>query len=341
MDKHSLQNLEKTVENNEDFQINKKVDYVISRSDFNIHELCRCLSYDTIEFDKEHTYDLIKRYIGKNKNNRIRYSGISEYIYHSDDLKRVHMLNNIEELYKYALRIEISRRNNKINKEKQTHNDDSAIIRRVIFKLWDHIELATSQFSIISNNKEKFEENFHEIFDKEKEELSNKIDESNKSVTSQLISMVAIFTAMAFLVFGGLNSLSDILSASIQGVPVLNISIVCLLWGLCVYNMIYLFMYLVSKLISKNIASRDSKHIFRRHIIYFSGNIVLFILLLVVGWLYFVKCDFRGWYTALYGIFLKNTPYLGFVLLGMIIILIIVFYIIIRKIDNTKENSTL
>lgn len=304
-----------------------KISREINSIDKSINEICNALSSNTNSFDKKFTYHLLREYFKNDTNRRIRYSTVSDFIFKCNQDEKVYMLNNIETLYKFISEM-----------HQKKSDDETRRIKKIVFKLWDHISLATSQFSALKDKKADLDANFNENFNKERVELINKIDESSKLVTSQLISMVAIFTAMAFLVFGGLNSLSDILSASIQGVPVLNISIVCLLWGLCVYNMIYLFMYLVSKIINKNIASRASKHIFRRHLIYFTGNLVLLLMLWIVGWLYFVKCDFHGWYSALYKNFTGFTPYIGLVVIAIVIIITIVFYFLIRKHDKEEKQ---
>ena len=150
---------------------------------------------------------------------------------------------------------------------------------------------------------------------------------------------------MAFLVFGGLNSLSSILEKSIKGVPILNISVVCLLWGLCVYNMIYLFMFLVAKITNNDISTnKESTSIFRRHIIYFTGNAVLLTALFVSGWFYFIKIDFRGWYTKLYHTWKSFVPPISWLSPAIVIPVAFVFavaivFLVLRFIDKNPQNK--
>lgn len=61
-------------------------------------------------------------------------------------------------------------------------------------------------------------------------------EDMSKEMNSQLLTMIGIFTALAFLVFGGINSLDNVFS---EGVPVLKLMVVGSVWGLCILNLVF------------------------------------------------------------------------------------------------------
>ena len=251
---------------------------------------------------------------------RIQYSSLSALVYNSDDNTRTIIGINLDSLVNYSQTPSFDALfDNNDNKKNRT--------KKIIVKLWDHYNLANSQFYDLNRN------DFYEKFFVEKQEIEREykelISQEGRKINRDLIAMVAIFTAMSFLVFGGLNSLSSILSLSIKELPVLTIGVECLVWGICVYNLIYLFMYLVGKLIDKQITSRNSNKFYTRHAVFLIGNGIIFSALLVTGWLYFIQTDFSGWYTQLYhymGVYTKILPVIFVV--GVIAIVLFVRLVI-------------
>ena len=280
------------------------------------------------KFNEEQFVKELKAYLKKIP--RVYYSGYSKIIFSSDEEKRGVLDTNLESLVDFTGCEEFD----KLFPKGTPDYGDKKNVERVIFKLWDHSRLAENQIDEIKNDS------FFEKFKPEKEEIESNIKKEGQKLNRELITLVGIFTAMAFLVFGGLNSLSGILENSVKGVPILNISVVSLLWGLCVYNMIYLFMFLVSKLTGNDIATdSQSPNIFRRHLIYFLGNAVLLSALCVSGWLYFIKIDFRGWYSKLYGCFQWLTPFLCLAFPIVLAVLFVILFLTNKKASNAKPDS--
>ena len=311
-----------------------------------IEKLSKRLFEDLCEDDdsfnpKEFTLTLIDYY---NKTERVYYSSYSKMIYNLDkEVTEGNLNHNIMKLVEFSGTKEFDEL---FPRGTSAYGNKKKIIK-IIHKLWDHSQLAENQIDEI--RKDKFWDNFL----KEKIKIEESIKKEGQKLNKELISLVGIFTAMAFLVFGGLNSLSSILENSIKGVPILNISVVCLLWGLCVYNMIYLFMFLVAKITNNDISTnKESTSIFRRHIIYFTGNAVLLTALFVSGWLYFIKIDFRGWYTKLYHTWKSFVPPFSWLSPAIVIPVAFVFTVVIvffvfrfivsknpqSKIPSNKDN---
>ncbi len=177
----------------------------------------------SVDFDSSRSLDLIKKHIDLYE--RFLYSEISNFIYNIEDAERKNLLQNIEKILSLC------------------NKDDF----RTILKLYDHVNLAINQLSLKQGRKE-FQEQFKEHFDQEIspvwEQTKQEIQSASKSISSQLISMVSIFTAIAFVVFGGISSLENIFT-NINEASILKLCILGSIWGLCLLGLISLFMRFV------------------------------------------------------------------------------------------------
>ena len=68
-----------------------------------------------------------------------------------------------------------------------------------------------------------------------------------KEMNTQLISLIAIFTALSFIVFGGISSLDNIFDG-VKDIPVTKLMIVGSIWCFCIMNLVFVFMFFVGKL---------------------------------------------------------------------------------------------
>lgn len=282
------------------------------------HALFSRLTIDSVAFECDEFINKLVEFLDTYK--RIQYSYLSSLIYNSDEDIREKIQSNLETLVNYS----------------QTENFDillseeeqNILVSKTLVKLWDHYNLAMTQMRDLTID------DFYEKFWPERNDINDTIKEEGRKIHKELIAMIAIFTAMSFLIFGGLNSLSQVLSASIGELPILNISIVCFAWSLCVYNLIYLFMYLVGKLIDARITSRSSNKFYKRHAVFLIGNLIMISGLLLTGWLYFIQSDFNNWYTKLYcvfGVYTKLLP-IFFVLILLVLFFIFSIYKRVKKV---------
>lgn len=318
--------------------------------DININDFCRYLISDVSCFDTNKSLELLLKCLNNDFEKRLKYSYFSNFLYIAKDTERDNALLNIETMYRNLFN------NNELCEEIEKDQRDA--LKKIVYKLWDHILLATNQYIQLKNKDEELDSNFRKNFAKEKDKISEKIDQSSHSLTNQLISIVGIFTAMAFLVLGGLDSLSSILKNISNNISTLKVSFVCLLWGLFIFNTIYLFVYLVGRLIEKDNKKEDmyssrilnllrmniksekliSKDILHKHLILFFGNAILLVVLTLIGWLYFIKNDFCGWYSYLHSIFGGFTPFI-YPLILVICLCITVFLLKYKiKISKRKKN---
>ena len=114
---------------------------------------------------------------------------------------------------------------------------------RLIMKLYDHCNLANVQRCAYKQTKEDIKNITDESFD-------IKFHSYEKDITSQLIGLVSIFTALSFVIFGGISVLDSLMS-SIKTLPVLKVIFIGDLWLLCMVNLFMLFTKLICAICSK------------------------------------------------------------------------------------------
>ena len=232
-----------------------------------ITSICVMLSLSPDSFDKYQTYKNTKEYLLKRK--RWLYSVISDYLYRSTSTET--FINNLDVLREYAsgLSVEVS---------KETRDVEYGII-----KLWDHANLAKKQ----NDNLRQSDEDFNKSF-------TNRIIPFRanfaQEMNTQLISLIAIFTALSFIVFGGITSFANILSG-MSSIPIIELVILGSVWGLCMLNLIFAFMYFVAKLTKLSIktSERDGASLSEKYPFLVWGNYFLMLIFTVSCLMYFIN----------------------------------------------------
>ena len=74
----------------------------------------------------------------------------------------------------------------------------------------------------------------------------------------QFISLIAIFTALSFIVFGGITALDNIFNG-MKNFPIFSLLILGSLWGLLICNLVFVFIFFISKLTKLSIKSSEAK----------------------------------------------------------------------------------
>lgn len=271
----SLKNSSHQINNDDLISINKnsesiskdseknQIDKNGNRRDYLIRDIFLELEKPKGFFKADIVYTKIENYV--QIYHRFFYSTISNIIYayfdaNKDEKIASSLLANIDELVAYS---------------EEKGEDKTTYIP--ILKLWDHANLANRQYKMLKLSdeeyKSKFRENTRDFKIKFKTELS-------KEINSQMMIMVSIFTALAFLIFGSLSSLDGIFEMS--DLPLAKASCIACLWGLCVSNMIFLFLYCAGKM--TNLSSNDSGEngsFLKRNKLYFISNSILLLLFLI------------------------------------------------------------
>ncbi len=203
-----------------------------------IYELCDIFSQQSNTFDKKKALYSVVNYT--KKYDRLLYANISNYIFdiYQTSTQRMGIFEtNLESLANFVLSGEFTSLLGSVDSvEKQW------LLRseKIVIKIYDHVNLAKRQFNVLKTSDKEYENNFKKYILPFKQEVT-------KEMSSQLITLVGIFTAMAFLVFGGISSLNNIFG-KIETIPILKLMIMCCLWGLGILNLVYIFMFCVGKM---------------------------------------------------------------------------------------------
>lgn len=242
------------------------------------------------KFNPSDAFDELLRYI--NNYDRILYSAISNIIYahySCDDATADPagtLLSNLDALIRYSENENnIVAKKSALSKNQTSQSVDDA--RRVVLKIWDHVTLASQQYTMLKQSDAEYDEKFKKRIATYKEEMS-------KEMNTQMITMVGIFTALAFLIFGSISSLDGIFEN--VNLPLFKVISIGLIWGLCVSNMIFVFLYCIGKMTKLNFkANQSSKaNIFQRYPIVWWTNFLLVSLLLLSTWGWFLQCSDIG-----------------------------------------------
>ncbi|WP_294708741.1 hypothetical protein [uncultured Fusobacterium sp.] len=241
----------------------------------NINIICNKLLED--DFELEETSELFIDYI--KKYNRILYSSFSNLIYayfeknNSEvaNQKIGTMLANVENLIEYFESFNYDEENKK-------YYEDA---RKASIKIWDHINLAQQQYSMLKMSDEEYKSKISKNLEPFKNALSNELN-------SQLLTMIGIFTSLAFLLFGGISSLENLFDNS--NMPTLKFMIVGSIWGLCLINLLFVFIFCINKMInSKPSYTEDVFAFFQRYAIVFWSDFVLISILICSLWAYYLQ----------------------------------------------------
>lgn len=294
----------------------------------------KLLLNDTEKFNEKAAFNELHSYIGKH--DRILYAPISNEIYrcydnHTPDEADVIMgmiSTNMDKLVFYTISEAYESR------RKQTRKEDSVKqledTKKAILKIWDHINLAQQQYSVLKQSDDEYQQKFRKLISSYKEEMT-------KDMSNQLLTMVSIFTALAFLVFGGISSLDNIFST--QGIPLLKLMCIGTVWGLCILNLIFVFLFCVGKMTKLNFKSTDDPNasIFEKYPVVWWTDLILIIILVLCLWAYYIRThSIDKWITDIFLLHPVGT-FLG----GSIIILLIIMEMckwMIRKTSARKRD---
>ena len=289
-----------------------KIEIALNDQTNSLRELCELFPSD--EINAAEALEKINEYFSHN--DRFLYSEISGFIYKLNEQEQLSFLQNIRSVLLIA-------------------KDNKYYLN--ILKLYDHVNLAINQLSNLKQSEEEFNSRFAELFKQKIEPIvdgvqkkaHDEIQGESKGIINQLISIVSIFTAIAFIVFGGITSLNNIFRG-INKAPILKLCILGSIWGLCLLNLIALFMYFIFKLVKS-----DEKGIIRNDKVIRTGNIILFLVLVISSTLYFVinynGSWFRDW-------IMKNANCTIVVI--TISITVIFFGVLQSIIDHYKKKKT-
>lgn len=245
-----------------------------------MNQICTMLSNETKTFKASDFFEEVYKYI--NEKNRLLYTNVTNYIFTLNDEQFGTLQTNIDSVVSYMhgeqFKTDFSKRMKKEYDEVQCEK-----IKMTILKLWDHVNLARRQYLLFSQKNSDYQK----IVDEKMENAGTKI---SKEMNMQLISLISIFTALSFLLFGGLSSLDNILDGA-KDIPILKLLIIGNTWCFCIINMIFVFIFFVAKLTKLNIKSTDdvNANSIQKYPYVWWCNWILCSFEIVFAWIYYLK----------------------------------------------------
>ncbi|MCD8397721.1 MAG: hypothetical protein LUD12_11180 [Lachnospiraceae bacterium] len=322
--------INKTEDNNKKTSINTE-DQIHDMME-QISNLCESLFVENDRFDRADFFWKLKEYLAEY--DRILYAPISNIIYNcyneNDEgvaEKQIGtVISNLEAVVAYVYTSECLEAKNMGSGEKAYEDSKKAVL-----KIWDHINLAKQQYMALKQSDEEYKKKFTANIEPIKEGIS-------KDLNSQLLSIVSIFTALAFLIFGGISSLDNILAN--QGIPLFKLIIIGAVWGLCILNLIFVFLFCIGKMTKLNFKSTDDENatIFQKYPIVWWTNLIIVSMILAGIWGYYLTK--KGIYTWFDNICYESpvlTTLIGTLLISLVITLIA--WKLLKETRYSKDNE--
>lgn len=278
----------------------------------------------SIENEDEGYVKKIYAYIKDNfVQKRLLYSVISSMIYSLSEYELNELEYTCERLVSYAY---------------STNNlhDDDIIARKVVLKLSDHINLALAQERYINRLNDDSLNNSFEKVDSFIEK-SNDIETKIENMNGQVISILGVFTAIAFVVFGGISSASSIFK-NINSASLPKLGVLTSIWSIAICNMVYFLLYFMSKMTGTNIKTnlRWNAPVYRRHPYIFLINSFLIATLLISAWLCIIeKATGNSWIMMIVA---NNKNFLLFGTLLLIILIVVFFVVLLFKMSSDRHD---
>lgn len=232
------------------------------------------------DFNPAYVFNKITEYLLEYK--RILYTPLANFIYgyrqEHEDYDEDKIIGNLEVLLSYIESEEYKSLRSNATEEERKKYDATC---RAILKIWDHTSLALAQFTVMNRTDKDYNQRIENFFALQKAEVE-------KEMQQKMLTMISIFTALAFLLFGGISSLDNVFF--VKDMPLFKVMISALTWGLCFVNMISLFLYFTGKLTNTSFKSTDKADatVFEKYPIVFWSNFTILVLIIFLSWIYYL-----------------------------------------------------
>ena len=220
------------------YDIQDKRSSVENQNENLLKDICIKLSGKTYD-DAQEVYSAISNNLSNI--DKVYYSVVSKYIYETYASNNTDNEEKIEQL-SYNLKI-LVRDLSVVDNEKN---------KNMIMKLYDHSSLAILQYS----NFFKINDRVENAIEKKSNEINKEINSKTQNIEMKLVSILGIFTAMAFLVFGGINTLDNIFNGA-KDIPLIKVCIIGSIWAICMFNLVALFMFFIDRMIKRSVNYDD------------------------------------------------------------------------------------
>lgn len=229
----------------------------------------------TDDFDQNKAYEKIHTYVIHF--DRIEYSTISNKVFQCSIESEKNDKNTPLDEMMSNIDILVSKADNmNPNDELDQEQIDT---KKAIYKISDHINLAQQQFSYLRESDQEYKDRFDSLIGEQREKIM-------QEMTTQLLTMVSIFTALAFLIFGGISSLDSIFSA--KNLTIIRIITLAIVWGLVMLDLLFVFLFCIGRLTN---LTKKRKNVFKQYKIVWITNYLLIMLFMFSLWFYFIDSN--------------------------------------------------
>lgn len=234
-------------------------------------KICKYLAKENDEFVAAEFCGLILEYI--KKYDRLLYASISDKIFFyktSNKEDRISsMLANIEITSDFVYSVATKNEYEELVKK---YSEVQVNLKKIIIKISDHMNLAIKQTESLKLSKKEYEDRFQES-------MKPIISDMQKEMNAQLITLVGIFTALAFLVFGSISSFEN--TFTMLDKPIFKLMLVGTIWSIGLINLVFVFLFCVSKMTDLSFKSTENVNasLFRKYPIVAWANYFLISIL--------------------------------------------------------------
>lgn len=220
-----------------------------------------CEKLNATDFSTESWLNEVSDF-AENTGNRLIYSTISDYVFGLEQRDR--LTTNVKQALNDVY-------------EQESYSQST---QKMVVKIYDHINLAIRQKDMTNKSDSDLRKQIEEI-------VETKSAAVTKEMTTQLVSLIAIFTALSFIVFGGISSLDSIFQ-SLQTTmedknTILPTLIVSVVWAFCLMNLLFGFMYFVLRIAKQSPSQAEKQqNIVQRYPVVFLCDYVLLLLFVVL-----------------------------------------------------------
>lgn len=231
--------------------------------------------FKTIIFD---TKNFMRRY------KRIPYSTITNRVKNLYDEEYENLSSVIRSIISYL------QNKNIYGETPETLNENEI---ETFIKISDHVDLAYTQLTEIENStielrnslqrQVKVASDAYKGFEKSAKSLEIEIKDLKKDMYEQLISIVGIFVAISFVLFGGMSLLNNLFDYSnMASVPLLEMICGGSLIGLIIINAVYIFIVFILKITGRVESEMDL--VYKSYVKWFSIFLVIVVVITLTLW---------------------------------------------------------
>lgn len=297
------------------------------------------LLIDNQLFDESEVFGMLCKYL--EKYHRVLYSTLTQKVYDVSDTststesatmpdKFATVMSNLDKLVNY-----VSDEENIQNylREAETEHEKQVVFDacKTVIKIWDHVILAHRQYLELKRVDPGFERYMQKSIEDSRRELS-------RDMISQMLTLVGIFTALSFVLFGGLSSLDNLLNG-LQSERLLKLLAIGCVWGIVMIDILFVFLQCVARMTGRKfeaIEAADASFI-QRYPLFCWTNYIFLSMFMLMFWFYLQT---KGKMETL--IVTKDisiTMAGGGWLVGICIIIVITFFAMRRWMKRPKDKA--